>query len=181
MRKLLFILLSCISLNAYAHNCPGEFQPESGSCRIIGPDGRQIIYNSDPPQSGSSNAASAKKIIRHITVDVPSKYGALALNEKVGHIAGALNKDSKREAMQSAKIQCEQGTKGKPCKVITWVRNGCVAAAAGTLKGKAIITKAAEKPGKAEEVALNRCRASGAQTCEIIMPEGCSVPDGMYN
>lgn len=131
--------------------------------------------------SQQNTSRPPKKIIRHITVNVPSKYGALALNEEVGHIAGALNKNSKSEAMQSAKIQCEQGTKGKPCKVITWVRNGCVAAAAGTLKGKAIITKAAEKPGKAEEVALNRCRASGAQTCEIIMPEGCSVPEGMYD
>lgn len=161
-----------------AHNCGGEFDPISGSCRIIGPDGRQIIYNSDPPQSGSN---VPKKIIRHRTVNAPSKYGALALNEKVGHIAGALNKNSKSEAMRSAKAQCEQGTKGKPCKVVTWVRNGCVAAAVGTLKGKAIISKAAEKPGKAEEVALNRCRASGAKTCEIIMPEGCSIPEGMYN
>ncbi|WP_373742091.1 DUF4189 domain-containing protein [Neisseria sp.] len=69
----------------------------------------------------------------------------------------------------------------KNCKVITWVRNGCIAAASGKLGKKSVLSRAAEIPGKAEPVALSRCRATGATGCKIVMPEGCSVPEGMYN
>lgn len=177
MKKLLCILLGCISMNVYAHNCGGEFDPISGSCRIIGPDGRQIIYNSDPPQSGNTQAPPPKKIIRHITVNVPSKYGALAANEKTGSVGGASNADSLSEAKKAAIRQC--GEKG--CKVITWARNGCIAAAGGKLGKHWKLSKAVEKPGESEAVAMKRCKSTGASNCQIIISESCSVPDGMYN
>lgn len=179
MKKFLILpLLGFFSLNIYANSCPGQFDPASGICRFQGNNGELVQYNIAPPQE---NVAPPKKVIETTIIHKASKYGALAYSQKVGHIAGALNKNSKLEAIQSAKKQCEQGSRGHSCKVITWVRNGCVAAAIGTLKGKSVITPAAEVPGKAESVALSRCKVKGAKTCEILMPEGCSVPDGMYN
>lgn len=176
MKRFFFILLSVMSLDVYANNCGGEFQAATGTCRIIGSDGKEILYNSAPPQSGNSSPSQSKKIIRHTTVNIPSKYGALALSEKGGYIGGALNKDSKREAMRSAKAECEKGSNGHSCEVIIAVRNGCVAAAIGTLGKKTVVTKAAEKQGLTENVALNRCQKTGAKNCQIIMPEGCSIP-----
>ena len=39
MKKLLFILLGLASLNVYAHSCGGEYQPATGTCRIIDSSG----------------------------------------------------------------------------------------------------------------------------------------------
>ena len=49
MKKLILILLSLTSLNIYANGCGGEYQPATGTCRIIDSSGRQILYN--VPQS----------------------------------------------------------------------------------------------------------------------------------
>lgn len=173
MKKLLiFLSLGFISLNTYANNCGGEFQPETGTCRIIGPDGKQILYNSAPPQS-RGNAAPPKKIIRHITVNVPSQYGALALDEKTSSLGSSNNHSSLAEAKKAAIRQC--GEKG--CKVITWVKNGCIAAAGGKVGSKWKLTKAAEERGEAEQIAMSRCRKSGISDCTIVVPETCSIPD----
>ncbi|WP_416192481.1 DUF4189 domain-containing protein [Neisseria sp. CCUG12390] len=133
-------------------------------------------YNLD---CGHNNGATTppKKIIRHITVNVPSKYGALAANEKTGSVGGASNADSLSEAKKAAIRQC--GEKG--CKVITWARNGCIAAAGGKLGKHWKLSKAVEKPGESEAVAMKRCKSTGASNCQIIISESCSVPDGMYN
>ena len=79
-----------------------------------------------------------KKIIYH-DVLVPSKFGAVAMNMKTGYGAGVLNKNSLSEAQKEALEQCKQGNKNAPCKVVSWVRNGCIASA----KGKEI-----NNPGK---------------------------------
>lgn len=181
MKKLLFVLLSLVNLNVYANNCAGEFQPESGSCRIIGPDGRQIIYNSDPPRSGRDNQAPPHtKIIQHINVNVPSKYGAIAWNKKTGDIGGATNADSLRQAKLSAIQRCELNGQA-PCKILVWVKNGCTAVASGKKSSRLTLYNAAEKPGQAEKIAIKQCEADGATNCKVVMPEGCSVPSGMYN
>lgn len=173
MRVLIFTLFGLISSNLYAHNCGGEFQPATGTCRIIGSDGQQILYNSDPPQSGNQSVTSSS---RSITVQVPSKFGALAYSPSVGHIAGSLNHNSKAEAQQAAIQRCQQGSKNTPCKAIAWVRNGCVAAAAGKVKNKFVVVDGAGHPGTAEQIALQNCKKGGLKDCKIIMPEGCSLP-----
>lgn len=130
MKKLLFILLGFISLNVLAVNpTQGPLQQDPSLC--------SYGYNPNCHQGGRAPA----KIIRYTTVNLPSKYGALAFSEKGGNIGGSLNKDSKYEAMRSAKAQCEKGSRGHPCEVITWVRNGCVAAAIGTLGKKPLLPK----------------------------------------
>lgn len=35
MKKLLVVLLGLASLNVYANGCGGEYQPATGTCRII--------------------------------------------------------------------------------------------------------------------------------------------------
>ena len=51
MKKLLIVLLGLASLNVYANGCGGEYQPATGTCRIIDSSGRQILYNVGKPQS----------------------------------------------------------------------------------------------------------------------------------
>ena len=172
MKKLLFILLGLASLNVYAHSCGGEYQPATGTCRIIDSSGRQILYNVGTPQS--SNVQNSPKVVN---INVPSKYGAWAINLKTGISGGALNMDSRAAAEKEAIKTCEQGGRNAPCKVEAWVRNGCIAVAQGKAgsKWKSFFGTEAS-PGLAEPSALRKCRASGLPQCEITTPEGCSLP-----
>ena len=93
MKKLLFILLGLASFNVYANGCGGEYQPATGTCRIIDSSGRQILYNVGTPQS--SNVQNSPKVVN---INVPSKYGAWAINPKTGISGGALNMNSRAAA-----------------------------------------------------------------------------------
>lgn len=121
-----------------------------------------------------------KKII-YYDVKVPSKFGAAALNMKTGYGAGVLNKNSLSEAKKEALEQCKQGDKNAPCKVVSWVRNGCIAAAKGQVIKNPKVWKsfyAEKEKGLAEAEALAQCRADSKVTnCEIYLPEGCSLPE----
>lgn len=174
MKNLLLVILSVISFNVYANSCGGEFQPATGTCRIIGPDGRQIIYNSAPPSL--NNQSPPQKIIRYTTVNVPSKYGAIAVDEKARAIAGSINMASLSEAKKAAIKQCQKDRKNHSCKIIGWVRNGCFAVAQGKKGNRFIVSKAAEQPGQTEQVAMERCVKSGAINCQILITESCSIP-----
>lgn len=164
MKKLIFILCCLIGANAVASDITnGPLQQHPALCNYG--------YN---PNCGQNNAAPPKKIIRHVTVNVPSKYGALALNKKTGGFGGAIEMNSKAEAKKEAIKRCENGGKNAPCKVISWVRNGCIAAAANS---KNVLFTAAEEPGQAEDVVMNKCKAAGKSDCKIVLPEACSIPD----
>ncbi len=176
MKKLFLIALGLVSFDVYANGCGGEYQAATGTCRIIDGSGRQILYNVPPPQSGNS-PPPPKKII-YYDVKVPSKFGALAYSQKAGHIAGSLNHNSLAEAKREAVKHCQQGSRNTPCKAITWVRNGCLAAAKGKVKNNLfILADAAGPQGTVEQEALQKCSNRGATECEIIMPEGCSLPE----
>ena len=56
MKKLLVVLLGLASLNVYANGCGGEYQPATGTCRIIDSSGRQILYNVGRPQSSNNGS-----------------------------------------------------------------------------------------------------------------------------
>ncbi|WP_297954546.1 DUF4189 domain-containing protein [uncultured Neisseria sp.] len=171
MKKLFLMVLGLISLNAYADPTydatRGALQNNPALCG----------YGYNPNcSSGSSSAPPPKKIIYH-DVKVPSKFGALAVSVKAGYIAGSLNHGSKEEAQREAVKRCRQGSRNTPCKAITWVRNGCLAAAKGKVKNNQfILSDAAGPQGTVEQTALQNCRNRGATECEIIMPEGCSLP-----
>ena len=169
MKKLFLLVLGLISLNAYADPTydatRGALQNNSALCGYG--------YN---PNCSSGNTPPPKKIIYH-DVKVPSKFGALAVSVKAGYIAGSLNHGSKEEAQREAVKRCRQGSRNAPCKAITWVRNGCLAAAKGKVKNNQfILSDAAGPQGTVEQTALQNCRNRGATECEIIMPEGCSLP-----
>ena len=170
MKKLLFILLGLASFNVYANGCAGQFDPVSGICRFQGNNGEMVQYNMAPPQS--SNVQNNTKVIN---INVPSKYGAWAVNIKTGIAGGALNMDS-REAAEKAIKTCEKGGRHAPCKIGASVRNGCIAVAQGKLGNKWKAFTGIKKPGLAEEEALRKCQASGYSQCTIFAPEGCSMP-----
>lgn len=165
MKNLLFALLGMVSLNSFAVDpTQGPLQHNSALCNYG--------YNPDCNQGVSQ----PKKIIRHKTIHIPSKYGALAINKKTGISGGAINADSISQAKKLAIQNCENGGKNAPCKVAIWVRNGCIAVAQGKSGSKWKTFYAAKERGLAEQSALNQCTASGASNCEITTPEGCSIP-----
>lgn len=178
MKRLLLVLLSLVSLNVYANGCPGRYFPETGICQFQGNNGEVINYNVAPPQGSNQSGGISPRIIKKVTVNVPSKYGALALDEKRSILEGALNMSTEQEARRTAIQRCQQSG-GRACKIIVSVRNGCIAAAFGKSKSGAggKVSKAAAKPGQAEQIALNRCKNSGLTECRIVVPEGCSIPD----
>ena len=171
MKKLFLIVFGLISLNVNADPTydatRGALQNNSALCG----------YGYNPNcSSGSRSTPPPKKIIYH-DVLVPSKFGALAVSVKAGHIAGSLNHNSLAEAKREAVKHCQQGSRNTPCKAITWVRNGCLAAAKGKVKNNLfILADAAGPQGTVEQEALQKCSNRGATECEIIMPEGCSLP-----
>ena len=169
MKKILFVLLGLASLNVYANGCGGEYQPATGTCRIIDSSGRQILYNVGRPQSSNSGSTQPQTI----NIKVPSKYGAWAINPKTGLSGGALEMNSLDAAKKEAIKTCERGGKNKPCKVDAWVRNGCIAVAQGK-DGSAFF--GITPPGMAEAEALRKCQERGALQCRIIATEGCSMP-----
>ena len=173
MNKFLFILLGLTSLNIYANGCGGEYQPATGTCRIIDSSGRQILYNIGKPQSSNSNSPQSQTEV----INVPSKYGAWAVNLKTGISAGAIEMDSLAAAKKLAIKTCEQGGRNAPCVIGVSVRNGCIAVAQGK-SGKKLKTFYGTEPsiGQAEPAALRKCQASGAVQCRITTPEGCSLP-----
>ena len=175
MKKLLFILLGLASLNVYANGCPGQFDPVSGICRFQGNNGEMVQYNMAPPQS--SNGGSVQNGSKVVNINVPSKYGAWAVNLKTGISAGSINMDSREAAEREAIKSCEQGGRNAPCVVGAWFRNGCLAVAQGK-SGKKLKTfyGNAAQIGQAEPAALRKCQTSGAVQCKITTPEGCSLP-----
>ena len=173
MKKLLYIFLGCISLNAYTAGSTydatkGALQNDPILC--------QYGYN---PNCGSRTQYQEQQPTEIIDVYVPSRYGAWALNPKTGISANAINAPSLEVAKKGAIETCEQGGNA-PCKVFASIRNGCLAVAQGS-KGK--MPKA--YPGgskhryRAEAEALKQCRDAGEPKCKIIVPEGCSLPYGV--
>ena len=174
MKKLLLVLLGLVSLNIYANGCGGEYQPATGTCRIIDSSGRQILYNVGRPQSSNNGYTQSQPSV--VNINVPSKYGAWAINPKTGISGGALEMDSLEAAKKLAIKTCEEGGTNKPCKVRAWVRNGCIAVAQGKNGKKWRNVFGITDPGLAEAEALKKCQESGLPQCRITTTEGCSMP-----
>ena len=170
MKKLLFVLLGLTSLNVYAADptydaTRGALQNNSALCAYG--------YN---PNCASSRQHQRKQSTEIVNIDVPSKYGAWATNNKTGVSGGAIDMDSRAAAEKAAIKNCEQGGRNAPCKVAVWVRNGCIAVAQGKSGKKWTAFPSAKEPGFAEADALRQCRASGSSQCSIVANEGCSMP-----
>ena len=174
MKKLFLIALGLVSFDVNADPTydatRGALQNNSALCG----------YGYNPNCSSGSRSAPPPKKIIYYDVKVPSKFGAVAMNMKTGYGAGVLNKNSLSEAQKEALEQCKQGNKNAPCKVVSWVRHGCIAAAKGkeiNNPGKWKSFYVGKEKGLAEAEALAQCRADPKVTnCEISLPEGCSLP-----
>ena len=83
MKKYWLIPLMILAGSPYANSCGGQFDPASGTCRIIGPDGKMILYNSAPPQSGYSGGYSSDDYSNAPSQPIPS-YAAIAVNRNTG-------------------------------------------------------------------------------------------------
>ena len=170
MKKLFFVLLGLTSLNVYAADptydaTRGALQNNSTLC--------QYGYN---PNCASSRQHQRKQPTEIVNINVPSKYGALAVNLKPGISGGALDMDSRAAAEREAIRTCEREGSNKPCVIAASVRNGCIAVAQGN-KGKILKTfYGMKEPGLAETEALRKCRAAGVSGCKIVVSEGCSMP-----
>ena len=170
MKNLLFVLLGLTSLNVYAADptydaTRGALQNNSALC--------QYGYN---PNCASSRQHQQKQPTEIVNINVPSKYGALAVNLKTGISGGALDMDSRAAAEKEAIRTCEREGSNKPCVIAASVRNGCIAVAQGN-KGKILKTfYGMKEPGLAETEALRKCRAAGVSGCKIVVSEGCSMP-----
>lgn len=173
MKKYCFLLFSLISFNAYA-NCGGQFDPVTGTCRFIDSSGREVLYNSAPPQSQSK----MQHTVQNITVNLPSKYGAIAQSLTTNAISSAVNEDSPEEAIRMAVANCESVKGNGKCQSRTWVRNACLSMAEGKSGKyyKAFIASSGKR-NQAESLALKKCTKSGARDCKILMPEECSLPE----
>ena len=84
------------------------------------------------------------------------------------------------ESLEAAKAQaiktCEQGGRNAPCKIMSWVRNGCIAIAKGKSGKKWTAFPSTLGPGLAEADALRKCQESGSSQCSIFSDEICSMP-----
>lgn len=166
MKKLLFILLGLASINTYGYDVTrGALQNNSALCGYG--------YN---PNCGSSGQRQQRRTTEIINIDVPSRYGAWAANAKTGESGGAFDMESLEAAKQQAIKTCEQGGRNAPCKVMAWVRNGCIAIAKGKSGKKWTAFPSTLEPGLAEADALRKCQASGSSQCSIFSDEVCSMP-----
>lgn len=170
MKKLLLIALGLVSFNVNADPTydatRGALQNNSALCG----------YGYNPNcSSGSRSTPPPKKIIYH-DVKVPSKFGAIAINEKAGAVAASSNMPSIAEAKREAIRLCESDGRYAPCRDNGWVRNGCIAAASGKKSSKFQLFNGIGERGEAERLAINHCNKAKASQCQIIVPETCSLP-----
>lgn len=172
MRKVLFIFLGVLSLNAFA------FDPTQGALQN---DPSLCEYGYNPNCNYINGSSSPKKIINTTIIHKASRYGALAMDATTGVTGGVVNANSKAEAEKQAIRQCSDNGKNKHCKVLSWVRNGCIAAAEGRVGKTWKLSAATGIPNRAESAAMGLCKKSGASNCRIVVPESCSIPEGMYD
>ena len=170
MKKLFLIALGLVSFDVNADPTfdatRGALQNNSALCG----------YGYNPNcSSGSRSAPPMKKIIYH-DVKVPSKFGAIAINEKAGAVAASSNMPSIAEAKREAIRLCESDGRYAPCRDNGWVRNGCIAAASGKKSSKFQLFNGIGERGEAERLAINLCNKAKASECQIIVPETCSLP-----
>lgn len=169
MKKLAFIL--CMGLfPMFSFACsPGVGGGPSGDPHCMAP-----ILANDPYYNGSMNQQQTP-----VVVHIPSKYGAVAMNMDTGYASGVLNQDSLSKAKKAALTQCRQGNPKASCRVASWVRNGCIAAARGQIINNPTqwTSFCRKEKGLAEAAALAKCKADPkVRDCQVYLPEGCSLP-----
>ncbi|WP_373754072.1 DUF4189 domain-containing protein [Neisseria weixii] len=131
-------------------------------------------YNSS---CASENDSRGRHIIYNTTINLPSKYGALARSLKTGGFGSSWDKDSKAAAVKTAIARCESVKGNGKCVYAGYVRNGCHALSIGR-KGNSYKTYySAGDQYTTEAIVMKKCQKAGEKGCEILMPEECSLPE----
>ena len=164
MKKYWLIPLMILIGSPYANSCGGQFDPASGTCRIIGPDGKMILYNSAPPQSGYSSGYS------NVPAEPPRSdyYAAIAINKATGGWGWSTGQLGANDASLDAIMNCEEAKQGK-CEVVATQLSGCLAMASSKdKKGNwTYFFSHSGICGSVEQEALSHCKASKAKNCQI--------------
>ena len=164
MKKYWLIPLMMLASSPYANSCGGQFDPATGTCRIIGSDGRMIMYNSAPPQGGYSSGYS------NVPVEPPRSdyYAAIAINKATGGWGWSTGQLDANPASLDAIMNCEKAKQGK-CEVAATQLNGCHAMASSKdKKGNwTYFFSHSGICGSVEQEALSHCKASKAKNCQI--------------
>ena len=184
MKKQLFLLFSVLlgySELSFAYDPTRGALQNAPELRSYGYN-QQDIYNKYHPSvnvgNSYNNNGSSYNNMNPVIIHVPSKYGAIVLNNKTGIITDSVNEDSLEQAKRVAIQRCEKRGNGKFCKVHDWIRNGCHALATGTNNGIRYILKGySSTEGNSERLALENCNSQKYEECAIIVPERCSLPN----
>ena len=154
---------------------PGIGGGPSGDPHCMAP-----ILANDPYYNGSMNNGQVGRPTKTTIIYLPSKYGAVAMNLNTGYASGVLDQDSLSNAKKNALAKCKKRDPQGSCKIVSWVRNGCIAAAKGkelNNSGKWKSFYIGTEKGTAEAAALEKCKADpSVSDCQIYFPEGCSLP-----
>ena len=184
MKKQLFLLFSVLlgySELSFAYDPTRGALQNAPELRSYGYN-QQDIYNKYHPSvnigNSYNNNGNSYNNTNPVIVNLPSKYGAIVLNNKTGYITDSVNEDSLEQAKRVAIQRCEKRGDGKFCKVHSWIRNGCHALATGRENGILHILKGySSTEGNSERLALENCSSHKFKECVIGVPERCSLPD----
>lgn len=159
-RWCLFVLLSCLSLCAYAENgCPAGYEPwkipvqSSSDCMPI----------ADYGQADDPVAAKPQWV---------SRWGAIAIGSTLsgGGVGTSTDMASRRKAESQAIKECRRTGGGSECEVFSY-HDQCAVVAWGEAS---YVVQSAESIKVASEVALDRCRAKTGD-CRVFY-SACSLP-----
>lgn len=120
-------------------------------------------------------------IVRNITVYVPNRFGAVAVNYQKSHVVMVSNRISREEAEAAALSACRARGKTGNCQIFVSYGNECVAMVEGLQRenGKKepylmYSTVPPEREGTAEDDAMRKCTERGYEECRVVLPEECS-------
>ena len=103
MKKPLLALLTLASSAAFA--CGGQYDPVSGTCRIVAPDGQMMYYNA-PVQGYGSYAYQEPPPPQIQYYEVG--YAAIAVNDSNSNLHWTVNANSPEEARKEVLASCQQ-------------------------------------------------------------------------
>lgn len=170
MHKLLIGFISLfLGLSAFACN-PGQ---GTGQCGYYDNTG----YHNAPIGSGG-NYSGTYSSPRTVVIRLPSKYGAVAMNDT--GFATSFNATSERKAKKEALSKCQRGGQ-VGCKVYFTVRNGCFSGAFGHYENGLVkaFFESTDNQGESENAVLQKCYRYNEykfQKCTIFIPERCALP-----
>jgi hypothetical protein len=102
-----------------------------------------------------------------------SRWGAIAVDEKTGHVGVIANQNSKSDAQKTALQQCINNS-GINCKIVSTYSNQCIAVAEKP-GGGGWNARTASEISAAENNAINTCEKYINAKCDIRY-SACSLP-----